>query len=228
MSSRCLALVAALSLPVCAAFAQSAQAPTMKLKLSRFAKGASGMQLDATFGLGPDGKPRVLTATKLVLPKGTTFDTKAIARCAATDEQLTAAGGAENVCPPASEIGSASAEAFVGDGADPTTFSGSIWNYAGSVLVELGTGDAPAYSIRGTLKGNTASYALTTAESLNTRIVKVTLKVDNAGTKRKPYLRMPLACSKGKWTASEIDTYSGGVTETAKTSVPCKKTKHRT
>ena len=53
------------------------------------------------------------------------------------------------------------------------------------------------------------------------------LKIDNAGSKKKPWLRTPLTCPKGKWTASEIDTYSGGVTATAKTTVPCKKTKKR-
>jgi hypothetical protein len=226
MSSRFLAFAAALSLTTTAAFAQSAQAPTMKLKLSRFAKGASGMQLDATFGLGPDGKPRVLTDTKLLLPKGTVFNTKAVARCAATTDQLAAApGGAADVCPPGAEIGTAAAEAYIGDIATPFEFTGSIWNFAGMMVVELDLNGTPAYYIGGTIKANTVDYALTTAEQLNARATKVTLKVDNAGTKKKPYLRMPLACPKGKWTAGGVDTYSGGVKATAKTTVPCKKTK---
>jgi hypothetical protein len=225
MSRRFAALAAALSLTATVAFAQTAQAPTMTLKLSRFAKGASGMTLNATFGLGADGKPRILTDTKLVLPKGTAINTKAIARCAATADQLNAAGGAEGACPPGAEIGTATAEAFIGDGPNPIEFTGSIWNYAGSMLVQLTIGDTPAYYITGTIKANTVDYALSTAESLNARATKVTLKLDNAGTKKKPYLRMPLACPKGKWTASGVDTYSGGVKATAKTTVPCKKTK---
>jgi hypothetical protein len=227
MFSRALALAAALSLPVSAAFAAGAEAPTLKLKLSRFAKGASGMTLDATFGLGADGKPRVLTDTKLMLPKGTKFDTKALGRCAATNDQLNAAGGAANACPPSSELGTATAEAFIGDAATPLTFTGSIWNYAGAMLVELDLGETPAYYIDGVIKGSTVDYALTLAEQLNARATKVSLKVDNAGTKKKPYLRMPATCPKGKWTASEVNTFSGGVKETAKTTVPCKKTKKK-
>jgi hypothetical protein len=227
MSSRLLAVIAALSLPA-AAFAQTAQAPTMKLKLSRFAKGNSGMQLDATFGTGADGNPRILTETKLSLPRGTVFNTKAIARCTATQEQISAApGGAADVCPPGSEIGSASAEAYIGDGATPVEFSGPIWNLATGMLVELDIGDTPAYYISSTITHNTIDYDLSSAESLNARATKVTLKVDNAGTRKKPYLRMPLTCPKGKWTASELNTYSGGVTATAKTTVLCEKTKKR-
>ena len=228
MSSRLLALAAALALPATAAFAQSAQAPTVKLKLSRFAKGASGLQLDATFGTGADGRPRILTDTKLALPKGTTFNTKAIARCTATADQLSAAGGAENVCPPGAEIGTATTEAFVGDNPNPIEFTGSVWNYATSMLVELDLNDAPAYYITGTIKANTVDYSLGTAEQLNARATKVTLKVDNAGTKRKPYLRMPLSCPKGKWTAGGTNTFSGGVKETVKTTVPCRRTKKKT
>jgi hypothetical protein len=227
MSSRALALAAALSLPVSAAFAAGAEAPTMKLKLSRFAKGASGLTLDATYGLGADGKPRILTATKLTLPKGTKFDTKALGQCSATADQLNAGGGAANVCPPSSELGTATAEAYIGDAPDPLKFTGSVWNDNGVMLVELDLGETPAYYIEGVIKGNTVEYALTAAESLNARATKVSLKLDNAGTKKKPYLRMPPACPKGKWTASAVATYSGGVTETSKTTVPCKKTKKR-
>jgi hypothetical protein len=225
VSSRALALAAALSLPVSAAFAAGAEAPTLKLKLSRFAKGASGLTLDATYGLGADGKPRVLTDTKLTLPKGAKFDTKAIGQCAATADQLNAAGGAANACPPSSELGTATAEAYIGDAPDPLKFTGSVWNYGGSMLVELDLGETPAYYIDGVIKANTVDYALTLAESLNARATKVSLKIDNAGTKTKPYLRMPAACPKGKWTASDVNTFSGGATETAKATVPCKKTK---
>ncbi|MDX6655287.1 MAG: hypothetical protein QOH62_80 [Solirubrobacteraceae bacterium] len=227
MSARALALAAALSLPVSAAFAAGAQAPTAKLKLSRFAKGASGMTFDATFGLGADGKPRILTDTKLTLPTGTKFNTKAIAQCAATADQLNAAGGAANACPPASELGTATAEAYIGDAPDPLEFTGSVWNYADEMLIELDLGETPAYYIDGVIKANTVDYALTLAESLNARATKVSLKVDNAGTKKKPYLRMPPACPKGKWTARDVNTFSGGATETVKTTVPCKKTKKK-
>ena len=52
----------------------------------------------------------------------------------------------------------------------------------------------------------------------------MTLKIDNAGSQKQPWLRMPKTCSKGRWAASELNTYSGGVTQTAKTTVPCKRT----
>jgi hypothetical protein len=224
MSSRFLALAATLALPAATAFAQSAQAPTIKLKLSRFAKGASGMQLDATFGTGADGKPRILTAAKLSLPKGSVFNTKAVARCTATQDQINAAAGAENACPPGAEIGSATAQAYIGDAPDPVDFSGSVWNYSGSMLVELTIGDTPAYYISSAIKANTVDFDLSNAEALNARATRVTLKIDNAGSKRKPYLRMPATCPKGKWAVRETNTFSGGVTETAKTTTTCKRT----
>jgi hypothetical protein len=227
MSGRVVALAAALSLPATAAFAQGAQAPTVKVKLSRFAKVASGLQLGATFGLGRDGKRRILTATKLVLPRGTTFNTKAVARCTATDDQISAApGGAADVCPPASEIGSATAQVYIGEGATPVEFGGSIWNFSGEMLVELDIGDTPAYYIAGTIKANTVSYSLSTTEQLNARAAKVTIKLDKAGTKRRPYLRTPSTCPEGRWKASAVDTFSGGVTQTARTTIACRKTRH--
>jgi len=226
MSSRLVVLATALCLTATAAFAQSATAPTLKLQLSRFAKGPSGVTATATFGTGADGKPRILTATKVSLPKGSVFNTKAVARCTATQDQINASqGGAADVCPPGAEIGSATAEAFIGDNPTPIEFAGSIWNYASGPLVELDIGDTPAYYISSTIKANAVTFDLSNAESLNARATKVTLKIDNAGRKRKPWLRTPLTCPKGRWKASELNTYSGGITATAKTTVPCKKTK---
>lgn len=224
MSSRFLVALA-LAVVAPAAFAQSATAPTIKLKLSRFAKGASGVTVTATFGTGADGKPRILTATKVSLPKGSVFDIAAVKRCTATQDQINAAGGLENACPPAAEIGTATAEAFIGDNPTAFEFSGPVFNYTGGPLVELDLNDVPAYYISSTIKGNAVTFDLSNAESLNARATKVTLKIDNAGSKRKPWLRMPKTCPKGKWSASELDTYSGGVTQTAKTTVPCKRTK---
>jgi len=227
MSSRFLALAAAVALPASAALAQSAQAPTLKLKLSRFAKGNSGVTIDANFGTGADGKARILTATKMSLPKGSVFNTKAVARCAATQDQINAAGGASKACPPASEIGSATAEAIIGDGTTPTEFSGSIWNYASGPLVELDIGDTPAYYISSTIKANSVLFDLSNAPSLNAHATKVTVKIDNAGTRKKPFLRTPKTCPKGKWSASGLDTFSDGTTATVKTTVPCKRTKKK-
>jgi len=223
MSSRSLAVLA-LAVFAPAAFAQSATAPTIKLKLSRFAKGATGVTATATFGTGDDGKPRILTATKVTLPKGSVFNMAAVKRCSATQDQINAAGGLENACPPAAEIGTATAEAYIGDNPTPFEFSGPIFNYVGGPLVELDLNDVPAYYISSTIKANAVTFDLSNAESLNARATKVNLKIDNAGTKRKPWLRTPKTCPKGKWAASETNTYTGGVTQTAKTTVPCKKT----
>ena len=77
----------------------------------------------------------------------------------------------------------------------------------------LDLNDMPAYYITGTIKANTVDSPAD-RRALDARATKVTLKVDNAGAKRKPYLRMPLSCPKGKWTASGTNTFSGGVKET--------------
>jgi hypothetical protein len=209
-----------MSLPAGAVFAQNARAPAMKLKLSRSPKGASGMQLDATYV-----RRRILTATKLVLPKGSTINTRAVARCNATADQLTAAGGADNACPPDARIGTVTAQLFIADNPDPIAFSGSAWNYATSMLVELELGDTAAYYVTGRIRANTVDYSLAIAEQLNAHVTKVTLNVDNAGTKRRPYLRMPPTCPNGRWTAREVNTYAGGVRERAKTTVPCRRTR---
>jgi hypothetical protein len=66
--------------------------------------------VNATFGTGADGKPRILTATKVSLPKGSVFNMAVVKRCTATQDQINAAGGLENACPPAAEIGTATAE----------------------------------------------------------------------------------------------------------------------
>jgi hypothetical protein len=226
MSSRFLALAATLALPTAAAVAQSAQAPTLKLKLSRTAKSNSGLTVGATFGTDASGKARILTATKMSLPKGTVFNTKAVARCTASFDQVSAApGGAKDVCPPASKIGSATAAAILGDGTTPTDFTGSVWNFAAGPLVELDIGTTPAYFISSTLKANSVLFDLSNAPSLNAHATKVSLKIAKAGTRSKPFLRTPRSCPKGRWTASELNTFSDGTTATAKTTVPCKRTK---
>jgi len=225
MSSRFLASVAALSLPA-AALAQSAQAPTVKLKLSHVAKSRSGLALDATFGTGADGKPRILTATKVSLPKGSVFNTRAVARCTAAMAQVqAAAGGAADVCPAKSRIGSATAEAIIGDGTAPIDFGGSVWNFADGPLLELDIGTAPAYYITSKIKANTVLFDLSNATSLNAHATKVSVEIGKAGANKKPFLRTPSTCPKGKWTASELDTFSDGTTATAKTTVPCKRAK---
>ena len=122
------------------------------------------------------------------------------------------------------EIGSATAEAIIGDPtAAPTEFGGSVWNSAAGPLVELDLGDTPAYYITSKIKANTVLFDLSNAQSLNAHATKVSLKIDNAGTRKKPFLRMPSTCPKGKWTASELDTFSDGTTATAKTTVTCKR-----
>jgi hypothetical protein len=225
MSSRFLAALAALSLPA-AALAQSAQAPTLTLKLSRSAKADTAVSVDATFGTGADGKQRILVATKMSLPKGSIFDTKAVARCTATFAQVKAApGGAAALCPAASRIGSATAEAILGDGPTPTEFGGSVWNFAGGPLFELDIDATPAFYISSKVKANTIDFDLGNAPAVNAHATKVSLRIDKAGTRKKPFVRTPATCPKGKWTASQLDTFSDGTTATAKTTVPCKRTK---
>lgn len=194
----------------------------MKLKLSRSPKAASGMQLDATYV-----RRRILTATKLVLPRGSTINTRAVPRCTATVDQLSAAGGADNACPPDAQIGTATAQVFIADNPAPVAFTGSVWNYATSMLVELNLGDTAAYYVTGRIRANTVDYSLVIAEQLNAHATKVTLKIDNAGTKHRAYLRTPATCPNGSWTAREINTYAGGVKERAKTTVPCRRTRKR-
>ena len=90
---------------------------------------------------------------------------------------------------------------------------------------ELDIGDTPAYYISSTIKANSVLFDLSNAPSLNAHATQVALKIDSAGTPSKPFLRTPRACPKGKWTASELDTFSDGTTATAKTTLPCKRTK---
>ena len=188
MSSRLLALAAALRPARDRCLRVKAHtAPTVKLKLSRFAKGASGLTARwRRSAPAPTAGRASSPTTKLALPEGHDVQhqgDRALRRHGGPAQREP--GGAENVCPPGAEIGTATTEAFVGDNPNPIEFTGSVWNYATSTARRA----RPRRRARllhhrhdqGERRRRTRPRA--PPSQLNARATKVTLKVDNAGTK---------------------------------------------
>ena len=149
----------------------------------------------------------------------------AVKRCSATQDQISAAGGPPTHARPRAEIGTATAEAFIGDNPTRSSSAGRSSTTRAARWSSSTSATCPPTTSRSTIKANAVTFDLGNAESLERPSPpRSTLKIDNAGTKTKPWLRTPKTCPKGKWAASEPDTYTGGVTAAAKTTVPCKKT----
>jgi hypothetical protein len=88
----------------------------------------TGLALDVRY-LNPenrDAKPPSITKVVLRLPEGTRLDTTALPVCEATDEEMRLLGRA--ACPPDSQVGAGTLEAFVGAPGDPQRTDVTLFN----------------------------------------------------------------------------------------------------
>src|SRR5687767_11418531 len=79
------------------------------------AKAPAGVSIEGEFP-----RQRVIDQIVVNFPPGTKFDTAAVARCTASDEEIqNNEGGVAAACPAASKVGTGKGTAYLGDGPDP-------------------------------------------------------------------------------------------------------------
>ena len=212
-----------------------------------FATASASPQFSSTFGLtfstGTPGAPAGLdllaswsdpggvnrvpkAATKLVFagPPGTKFDTSALPRCRASDEDI--ANLSVRACPRASKIGTVKGQGLIVTG-NPFNTIATLFNARRQiiVIVQLVDDRRLITYFRDDVRGNTVSVnlkipggvALTRFEAHLPRHFR------RIKGKRRAYLRTPPTCPPtGAWTTTATFSYRDGSSQQLTAPSPCK------
>jgi hypothetical protein len=193
---------------------------------SQTAGAPSGLDVHAAWGDpgGMNGVPKAVTKMEFVGNPGTRFDTSALPRCRASDEDI--ANLSVRACPRASQVGTVKGEGLIVTGSPfntvATLFNGPRQIIVIVRLVDDGRlityfrDDVRRSSVVVNLK-IPGGVALTKFDAHLPRHVR---KVHG---KRRAYMRTPSTCPpSGVWTTTAIFTYRDGSTEQRTATTPCK------
>ena len=168
--------------------------------------------------------PKAATKLTFVGPPGTRFDTSALPRCRASDEDI--ANLSVRACPRSSKIGSVQGQGLIVTG-NPFNTIATLFNAPRQIIVIVRLvddhrlityfrDDVRRSSVEVNLK-IPGGVALTKFDAHLPRHVR---KVHG---KRKAYMRTPPTCPpSGLWTNTAIFTYRDGSTEQRTATTPCK------
>src|SRR5215212_9275218 len=158
------------------------------------AKAPAGYSVEGEFP-----RQRIIDQITISFPAGTKFDTAAVTRCTASDEEVSNnENGVAGACPAKSKIGTGKGTAYLGDSPDPVVFDLGLYNRKGGAILDIMLNGKTAFSAAPVISGRKMTIPLNLTPSLNARITAFELSVKSAGTKRKPYLRTPATCPKAK------------------------------
>jgi hypothetical protein len=145
-----------------------------------------------------DAQPPPVRRARLRFPKGTRFDTRAVARCTAADDAITAGGAA--ACPAASRLGGGRATVYVGS-PDHLPVMVDVFNAPGGAVLTLSTGAGVLRVLRGTIEGRVIAATLPKVPLPNGReaaLTSLTVRLRAAGTRRRPWVRTPPSCPRSR------------------------------
>ncbi|HEX8122759.1 MAG TPA: hypothetical protein VF549_16005 [Solirubrobacteraceae bacterium] len=184
------------------------------------AKAPAGYSVEGEFP-----RRRIIDQIAISFPAGTKFDTAAVTRCTASEEEVSNnPDGVAGACPAESKIGTGKGTAYLGDNPDPVVFDLGLYNRKGGAILDIMLNGKTAFSAGPTITGRKMTIPLSLTPSLNARITAFELSVPKAGTKRKPYLRTPATCPAAKkLTASLTARENGAGSETTKDTTVCKR-----
>jgi hypothetical protein len=174
-------------------------------------------------GRDPAGKPSPIRHIVMRAPAGTRFDTTALPRCTAYDEQLRADG--DSACPPGSHLGGGQLTAITGFGppVDPFATDVSIYN-ADSSFVEIvkdRTSGRPLATDRFQIRGSTWIGNPPATPGGPPDGQTAVRDVDFTYAPKAAWAITPARCRTGRWRTSATFTYADGVTTTIRDSIAC-------
>lgn len=214
-----------LTLAILAVGAYAAPAQTAPDELSfsfttAKAKAPAGFDIEGEFP-----RQRVIDQITVTFPSGTKFDTAAVARCTASDQEIQDnPGGVAAACPAASKIGTGKGTAYLGDAPDPLVFDLGIYNRKGGMILDIMLGGKTAFFAAPSIAGRKLTIPLSQTPSLNARITAFEFSVAKKGKARKPYLRTPATCpASKKLTATIAARENGAGTATTKDTTACRR-----
>jgi hypothetical protein len=200
---------------------------TFALTFSTATPGApSGLDVSAAWSDpgAVNGVPKAVTKLEFTGPPGTTFDTSALPRCRASDEDI--ANLSVRACPRSSKIGSVKGKGLIVTG-NPFNTVATLFNGPRQIIVIVRLVD----------DGRLITYF---RDDVRRSSVAVNLKIPGGVAltsfeahlprhyrkyrgKRRSYLRTPSTCpASGVWTITAIFTYRDGTTETRTSTTPCR------
>jgi hypothetical protein len=220
------ALGTALALAV-GALASPQFTSTVALTFSSARPGApSGLDVHASWTDpgGTNGVPKAVTKMKFVGHPGTRFDTSALPRCRASDEDI--ANLSVRACPRSSKIGSVQGQGLIVTG-NPFNTIATLFNARRKIIVIVrlvDDGRLVTY-FRDDVRGSSVDVNLKIpgGVALTKFDAHLPPHVRRVHGKRRAYMRTPPTCPpSGVWTTTATFTYRDGSTEQRTASTPCK------
>lgn len=167
--------------------------------------------------------PKIIKRIELVFHPGTRFDTSALARCRASDEQIKAKGA--SACPAASKLGTGHTTGAFSNG-DEFVTDVTLFNARGEIIVLVALQGTLVTEFRDSVKGRTISIepVLPPGVALKRLKLRIGPHSKGSGAKQRTYMRNPPSCPKSrKWTTVAKLTYVDGSTQTLRNSSPCRR-----
>jgi hypothetical protein len=166
--------------------------------------------------------PKPIKRIDMKFHPGTSFDTSALTRCHASDDEIKLKGG--SVCPASSRLGSGHTKAVFPSGSGFTT-DVTLYNARGEIIVVVTLQGNVITEFRDLVKGRTISVrpVLPAGVSLTRLSLRIGRHSKGHGAKRRTYMRAPASCPKSrKWTTRAKFIYLDGSTQSFHSSTRCK------
>jgi hypothetical protein len=199
---------------------------TFALTFSTATPGApSGLDVSAAWSDpgAVNGVPKAVTKLEFVGPPGTKFDTSALPRCRASDEDI--ANLSVRACPRSSKIGSVKGQGLIVTG-NPFNTVATLFNAPRQIIVIVrlvDDGRLITY-FRDDVRGGSVAVNLKIpgGVALTKFEAHVPRHFRKYRGKRRAYLRTPPTCPpSGVWTTKAIFTYRDGSTQQFAATTPC-------
>jgi hypothetical protein len=161
----------------------------------------------------PAEVPKTIKQIELTFHPGTRFDTSALPRCHASDDQVKSKG--VSACPKASRLGTGHTTGVFSSGAEFVT-DVVLFNARGEIIVLVTLNGTPVTEFRDRVKGRKIAIEPVLPSGVSLKRLK--LRIGRHST----YMTNPPACPRNrKWITTARFTYADGSAQTLRSSSPC-------
>jgi hypothetical protein len=170
----------------------------------------------------PNDVPKPIKRIDMKFHPGTRFDTSALTRCQASDDEIKLKGG--SACPASSRLGSGHTKALFPSGSGFTT-DVTLFNARGEIIVVVTLQGNVITEFRDLVKGRTISVrpVLPGGVSLTRLSLRIGRHSKGHGAKQRTYMRAPASCPKSRrWTTRAKFIYLDGSTESFHSTTRCR------
>jgi hypothetical protein len=170
----------------------------------------------------PEEVPKTIKRIELRFHPGTRFDTSALARCRASDDDIKSKGA--SACPAASKLGTGHTTGVFSSGSEFTT-DVTLFNARGQIVVLVTVDGTPVTEFRDRVKGRTITIEPVLPDGVSLKRLKLRIgrHSKGRGARQRTYMRAPPSCpASRRWTTVATFTYVDGSAQILRSSSPCK------